>query len=184
MKMLLNNKKILLGVSGSIAAYKACNLVRLLIKNGTEVKVVMTKNACEFITPLTFQTLSKNPIMVESFDKPASWNPEHISYADWADLLLVAPATANIIAKITYGIADDALSSIALAFLKPIVIAPAMNCNMYNNKATQNNFNILKERGIHLMESEIGELACGYEGSGRFPEEKKIVELVIQILKK
>ena len=182
MEKILQGKKILLGVTGSIAAYKACSLLRLLQNNGAEVKVVMTKNACEFVAPLTFQTLSKNKVMIDNFEKIGAWDPQHISHADWADILVIAPATANIIAKITYGIADDALSSIALAFLKPILIVPAMNCNMYMNAATQNNFELLRKRGVQLMESATGELACGYSGIGRFPELPKILNEIQKVL--
>ena len=130
------NRKILLGVTGSIAAYKACELVRLFVKNGDDVTVVMTKAAKEFVGPLTFQTLSKNPVFSDQFAPPVSWKPEHISLAEAADLVLVAPATANIIAKMRYGLADDLLSSVLLATRAPIAVAPAMNDGMWESPVT------------------------------------------------
>lgn len=129
--------KILLGVTGSIAAYKACELIRLFVKNGDEVTVVMTKAATEFVTPLTFQTLSRNPVFVDQFAPPISWKPEHISLAEAADLVVVAPATANMIAKMRYGLADDLLSATLLATRAPIVVAPAMNTGMWESPVTQ-----------------------------------------------
>ena len=160
--------KIVLGVTGSIAAYKACELVRLFVKGGDDVRVVMTRSACEFVTPLTFQTLSRNPVGAEQFALPAEWKPEHIAYAD-ADAVVVAPATANMIAKMAHGLADDLLSSTLLATRAPVFVAPAMNDGMWDNPATQANIAALKSRGVTVIDPDAGELACGTKGKGRFP---------------
>jgi len=167
--------RILLGVTGSIAAYKACELVRLLVKNGNEVTVVMTKAATEFVRPLTYQTLSRNPVYVDQFAPPVSWKPEHVSLAESADLALVAPATANMIAKMRHGLADDLLSATLLATRAPIAIAPAMNTGMWENPVTQENIEALQRRGVLVIEPEDGELACGVSGKGRMAEPEKIV---------
>lgn len=177
-------KTILLGVSGSIAAYKAADLTSLLTKAGHDVHVVMTANAMEFITPLTFQTLSRNIVTTGTFDKKISWNPGHIAHADRADLLLIAPATANILAKLANGIADDALSSIALASLAPLLIAPAMNGKMWRHPATQENVARLKARGAEFLGPEKGLLACGYEGLGRLWNVAEIARRACVILEK
>ena len=169
-------RKILLGVTGSIAAYKACELIRLFVKNGDEVTVVMTKAATEFVTPLTFQTLSRNPVFVDQFAPPVSWKPEHISLAEAADLVVVAPATANVIAKMRYGLADDLLTSTLLATRAPIAIAPAMNTGMWESPVTQENIAALKQRGIRVIEPVDGELACGVKGKGRMMDPQKIWE--------
>ena len=158
--------KIVLGVTGSIAAYKACELVRLFVKRGDDVRVVMTAAAREFVTPLTFQTLSRNPVGIDQFALPVEWKPEHIAYAD-ADAVVVAPATANIIAKMAHGLADDLLSSTLLATRSPVFVAPAMNDGMWDNPATQANLEILKSRGVRFIDPDSGELACGTEGKGR-----------------
>ena len=165
---------VVLGVTGSIAAYKACELVRLFVKDGHEVHVIMTEHAQEFVTPLTFRTLSRNPVESDMFADPLTWKPEHISLAEAADLLLIAPATANIIAKIANGIADDLLSSTALATRAKILIAPAMNTGMWDNPATQKNLAVLRERGVGLVAPGEGELACGTEGRGRMAEPSEI----------
>ena len=167
------NKKILLGVTGSIAAYKAVELVRLFVKNGDEVNVIMTPAACEFVKPLTFQTLSRNPVYVDQFAPPVSWKPEHIALSE-CDLALVAPATANTIAKLRYGLADNLLCATLLATRAPIAIAPAMNSGMWGNPATQENIAALKARGVIVVEPEDGELACGVKGKGRMMEPEKI----------
>lgn len=167
-------RKIVLGVTGSIAAYKACELVRLFVKNGDEVHVIMTPNATRFVTPLTFQTLSRNPVAVGMFETPAQWMPGHISLAERADVFLVAPATANILAKMAHGLADDLLSSVALAVRAPVVVAPAMNTFMYESAATQANFATLKARGVTFVEMEEGDLACGVQGRGRMAEPSRI----------
>ena len=173
--------KIVLGVTGSIAAYKACELVRLFVKRGDDVRVVMTAAAREFVTPLTFQTLSRNPVGIDQFALPAEWKPEHIAYAD-ADAVVVAPATANIIAKMAHGLADDLLSSTLLATRSPVFVAPAMNDGMWDNPATQANIEILKSRGVRFVDPDSGELACGIEGKGRFADPESICEAVLSAL--
>ena len=169
-------RKILLGVTGSIAAYKAAELIRLFVKNGDEVTVVMTEAATKFVAPLTFQTLARNPVFVDQFAPPASWKPEHISLAEAADLVLVAPATANTIAKMRYGLADNLLTATLLATRAPIVIAPAMNTGMWESPVTQENIAALKSRGVKVIEPGDGELACGVKGKGRMMEPEKIFE--------
>ena len=166
--------KILLGVTGSIAAYKAAELIRLFVKNGDEVTVVMTEAATKFVAPLTFQTLSRNPVYVDQFAPPVSWKPEHISLAEAADLVVVAPATANTIAKLRYGIADNLLTATLLATRAPIVLAPAMNTGMWESPVTQENLAALKARGVKVIEPGDGELACGVKGKGRMMEPEKI----------
>ena len=170
------NRKIVLGVTGSIAAYKAAELVRLFIKNGDEVHVILTPAACEFVRPLTFQTLSRNPVSVEQFAAPAEWKPEHISLADCADLVVVAPATANTLAKMRYGLADNLLTATLLATKAPIVVAPAMNTGMWESAVTQENLAALKARGVTVVEPGDGELACGVKGMGRMMEPEKILD--------
>ncbi len=169
------NRRILLGVTGSIAAYKAAELVRLFVKNGDEVRVVMTPAACEFVSPLTFQTLSSNPVYVEEFKRPAEWRPEHISLAD-CDLAVVAPATANTIAKLRYGLADNLLTSTLLATRAPIAIAPAMNDGMWENAVTRENIAALETRGVKVIGPDDGELACGTTGRGRMMDPVRIFE--------
>lgn len=169
-------RKIVLGVTGSIAAYKAAELVRLFVKNGDDVHVVMTPSACAFVTPLTFQTLSKNPVGVESFAPPVEWKPEHISLADSADLVVIAPATANTIAKIRYGLADNLLTATVLATKAPLVLAPVMNTGMLENPVTQENLASLKARGVTIVDPDSGELACGTSGKGRMPDPQRIFE--------
>ncbi|MDD5198336.1 MAG: flavoprotein [Terrimicrobiaceae bacterium] len=160
-------KTIVLGVGGSIAAYKAADLTSRLTKRGCDVHVVMTRAATEFVTPLTFKTLSRNPVTTSVFDEKESWHPGHIDLADRTSLLLIAPATANLLAKLAHGIADDAITSLALATLAPILIAPAMNGKMWLHAATQDNVKRLRDRGAEFIGPEEGLLACGYEGLGR-----------------
>src|SRR3982751_2034450 len=160
-------KSVILGVTGSIAAYKSAELASLLIKQGHEVFVVMTSDATEFITPLTLQTLSKNPVTTSFFDEKENWRPGHIELADRANLLLIAPATANVIAELAHGLAGHPLAAIALATRAPILIAPAMNGKMWAHPATQENVEKLKARGVEFIGPEEGMLACGYEGVGR-----------------
>jgi phosphopantothenoylcysteine decarboxylase len=160
-------KTIVLGVTGSIAAYKSAELASLLVKQGHDVFVVMTRDAAEFITPLTLQTLSKNPVTTSFFDEKESWRPGHIDLADRANLLLIAPATANIIAELAHGLANHPLAAIALATRAPVLIAPAMNGKMWEHPATQANVQALKARGVDFIGPEEGMLACGYEGLGR-----------------
>ena len=167
-------KRILLGVTGSIAAYKAVELVRLFIRNGDEVTVVMTPAACEFVKPLTFQTLSRNPVFVDQFAPIASWKPEHIALADSIDLALVAPATANTIAKMRYGLADNLLTATLLATRAPIVVAPAMNTGMWESPVAQENIAALRARGVTVIEPVDGELACGVKGKGRMMDPELI----------
>jgi phosphopantothenoylcysteine decarboxylase len=160
-------KSVVLGVTGSIAAYKSAELASLLVKQGHEVFAVMTHDATEFIAPLTLQTLSKNPVMTSFFDEKESWRPGHIELADRAHLLLIAPATAHIIAELAHGLAGHPLAAIALATRAPILMAPAMNGKMWTHPATEENVEKLKARGIEFIGPEEGMLACGYEGLGR-----------------
>jgi phosphopantothenoylcysteine synthetase/decarboxylase len=177
-------KNIILGVTGSIAAHRAADLASLLTKKGTNVHVVMTSDAQQFITPLPFKTLSRNPVVTDLYDEEEGWKPTHIHLADEADLLLIAPATANTIAKLALGLADDALSCIALA-LNPkakLLIAPAMNGKMWLHPATQQNVATLKSRGAEFIGPEEGLLSCGYEGIGRLWPVEKVAERVIELL--
>src|SRR5438105_1634446 len=160
-------KSIVLGVTGSIAAYKSAELASLLVKQGHEVFVVMTHDAIEFISPLTLQTLSKNPVTTSFFEEKENWRPGHIELADRASLLLIAPATANIIAELAQGLAGHPLAAIALATRALILMAPAMNGKMWEHAATQKNVETLKARGVEFIGPEEGMLACGYEGVGR-----------------
>jgi phosphopantothenoylcysteine synthetase/decarboxylase len=160
-------KTIVLGVTGSIAAYKSAELTSLFVKQGHEVFVVMTHDATEFITPLTLQTLSKNPVMTSFYDEKENWRPGHIQLADRANLLVIAPATANFIAELAHGLAGHPLAAIALATRAQILVAPAMNGKMWENPATKENVEKLKERGVDFIGPEEGMLACGYEGLGR-----------------
>ncbi|MCL2682531.1 MAG: bifunctional phosphopantothenoylcysteine decarboxylase/phosphopantothenate--cysteine ligase CoaBC [Bacteroidales bacterium] len=176
--MSLAGKNIIVGISGGIAAYKTLSLIRLFVKNGANVKVVVTPNALNFVTKLSLQTLSKNKIYDSVFSEINDYSTEHIALTDWADMMVVAPATANIIGKFATGIADDALSTTFLAFDKPVFIAPAMNNKMYENPAVQRNLQTLIECGIHTIESPIGELACGCEGKGRMEEPEVIFERI------
>lgn len=164
-----DKKLIVLGVTGSIAAYKAADLTSRLVKDGAEVRVVLTADAQRFITPLAFKTLSRNPVVTDLYDEEEGWKPTHIRLADEAALFLIAPATANILAKMAHGLADDALSCIALA-LNPnakVLVAPAMNGKMWLHPATQQNVKTLTERGVEFIGPESGMLSCGYEGIGR-----------------
>jgi phosphopantothenoylcysteine synthetase/decarboxylase len=160
-------KSVVLGVTGSIAAYKSAELASLLLKQGHDVFVVMTHDAAEFISPLTLQTLSKNPVMTSFFDEKESWRPGHIELADRANLLLIAPATAHIVAELAHGLAGHPLAAIALATRAPILIAPAMNGKMWAHHATVENVEKLKARSVEFIGPEEGMLACGYEGLGR-----------------
>ena len=160
-------KTVVLGITGSIAAYKSAELASLLYKQGHEVFVVMTGDAAEFITPLTLQTLSKNSVMTSFYDEKENWRPGHIQLADRANLLLIAPATAHIVAELANGLAGHPLAAIALATRAPILIAPAMNGKMWEHAATQENVSKLKTRGVEFIGPEEGMLACGYEGAGR-----------------
>ena len=177
-------KTIVLGVSGGIACYKAVELVRLLARDGFTVQVIMTREAMEFVTPLTFQALSGRPVATEIFSLTQESEIGHINLADQADLLVIAPATANIIGKIASGIADDLLTTVLMATRAPVLIAPSMNIHMYQNPIFQENIRKLKRVGYHIMEPVEGYLACGYEGKGRLPEPQDIVEEIQGLLKK
>jgi phosphopantothenoylcysteine decarboxylase len=178
------SRNIVLGVTGSIAAHKAADIASRLTKDGASVHVVMTTDAQKFITPLPFKTLSRHPVITDLYDEEEGWKPAHIRIADEADLLLIAPATANIIAKMTHGIADDALTCIALA-INPkakILVAPAMNGKMWLHPATQNNVQILRSRGVQFIGPEEGMLSCGYEGIGRLWNVDGIATRALELL--
>lgn len=179
--MPLSGKKILVGITGGIAAYKTCELIRALVKLNAEVKAVLTPSAKAFVTETTLMTLTKNPVYVEQF-QVEDWKPEHISLADSSDLFVIAPASANTIGKMANGVCDNLLTSLVMAFKKPIILAPAMNCNMWDNPAVQKNLQTLLGNGINIIEPESGFLACGYEGKGRMAEPATIVKKVIEIL--
>ena len=180
--MSLENKHIVLGVTGGIAAYKACELTSRLKKAGAQVHVIMTKNACQFVSPLTFETLSNHPAVTDTFARPDTWEVEHVALAKRADLFVIAPATANILAKLACGIADDMLSTTVLATRAPILVAPAMNTGMWDNAATQQNVNTLKQRGVHFVGPEGGYLACGDTGAGRMSEPQDIFDAIGRLL--
>jgi phosphopantothenoylcysteine decarboxylase/phosphopantothenate--cysteine ligase len=175
---------LVLGVTGGIACYKAVELVRLLVKDGFVVQVIMTRGAMEFVTPLTFQTLSGMPVATETFNLTQESEIGHINLADSADLFVIAPATANVIGKIAAGIADDLLTTVLMATKAPVLIAPAMNIHMYENPILQENVRKLRRLGYHFIEPAEGYLACGYEGKGRLPEPEKILEEIRRLLKK
>ena len=177
--MNLQGKEIVIGITGGIAAYKSAEIVSRLRRLGTNVHVIMTRNATEFITPLTFQTLSANQVVTDTFQAPEYWQVEHVALAKLADLFLVAPATANILAKMACGIADDMLSTTLLATKAPIFAAPAMNTGMWTAEATQQNVTILKARGVHMIGPDSGRLACGDDGAGRMSEPADIVKEIV-----
>lgn len=177
---MLKDRRIVLGVTGGIAAYKACDLASRLIKRGASVRVVLTENACRFVPPLTFETLTGNPACVDTFGPRREM--EHISLARWGELFVIAPATANCIAKLANGIADDLLSTTALAMNGPVLIAPAMNANMYRHPATQQNLRTIRDRGVHTVGPESGRLACGDDDIGRMSEPEAIVEAIESVL--
>ena len=179
--MTVENKNILIGITGGIAAYKVCELIRLFKKNGANVKTVVTKSALEFVTPLTLQTLSQEPVYVEQF-MTEERKPEHIALCDWADVFIIAPASANTIGKIANGICDNLLTSLACAFQKQMIYAPAMNTGMWNNKAVQKNIEVLKSFGALFVEPEEGFLACGTDGKGRLADINKIYVKAVDCL--
>lgn len=179
---MLYGKNVVLGVSGGIAVYKACEIVSRLKKLGANVDVIMTDNAREFVTPLTFQTLAKSAVVTNAFEPVKEFDINHISLAKKADILVVAPATANVIAKFAEGIADDMLTTTYLASNAQKLICPAMNCNMYEDEATQKNMRTLRERGAMFCDSAIGLLACGDVGKGRMAEPIEIVEKIVDCL--
>ena len=180
--MKLTGKEIVLGVTGGIAAYKAAEVVSRLRKMGASVHVIMTENARQFITPLTLETLSGNPVVHDTFERPATWEVEHIALAKRAEVFVIAPATANILAKMACGIADDMLSTTVLATKAPVLVAPAMNTGMWTAPATRQNVETLRQRGVRFVGPEAGFLACGDEGSGRMSEPAAIVEAIEAIL--
>ena len=177
---MLKDKQIVLGVTGGIAAYKACDLVSQLKKRGAQVRVVLTANACKFVPPLTFETLSGNPAYTDTFAPHGEL--EHIALAKWADAFVIAPATANCLAKLACGIADDLLSTTALAMPAPLLLAPAMNANMWRHPATQANLRTLMDRGVRMVGPGTGHLACGDDDVGRMAEPAEIVEALVALL--
>ena len=179
---ILEKKKIVLGVTGGIAAYKAVEIASRLRKAGAEVHVIMTREATQFVTELTFREITGQPVSVDMWAKVVNFNVEHIALASLADLVLIAPATANIMAKLAVGIADDMLTTTVLATKAPVMLAPAMNTNMYENPITQRNMTELRSRGMQLIEPAAGHLACGIEGKGRLPEPVQIVQKVVEYI--
>lgn len=177
---MLNNLRVVLGVSGGIAAYKACALTSKLVQQGADVKVIMTESAQKFVSPLTFQAISRNPVYTDTFDEKDANKIAHIDLADWADLFIIAPATANMIGKIANGIADDMLSTTILATEADVYIAPAMNVHMYAHPAVKKNMKTLEDWGYRFIEPGEGYLACGYVGKGRLEEPETIVNVIIK----
>ena len=180
----LAEKNIVLGVTGGIAAYKAAALVSSLRKQGANVRVVMTEHATKFVSPLTFETLSNSQTYTAMFDSNRPFEIDHIALAKWADIIVVAPCTANVLAKLACGIADDLFSTTLLAAQSPIVLAPAMNTHMYENPATQDNIATLKQRGIQFIEANEGLLACGDMGKGRMAEPEEILQWLCRFFEK
>lgn len=177
---MLQGKTVVLGVSGSIAAYKIANLASMLAKQHCDVQVILTPNATQFITPLTFETLTNNRCMVDTFDRNFQYNVEHVALAKRADVVMVAPASADIIAKMAHGIADDMLSTTVLACPCPKIVAPAMNTNMYNNPITQDNLATLRRYGFTVIEPAVGVLACKDVGAGKLPKEQLLYDAILQ----
>jgi phosphopantothenoylcysteine decarboxylase/phosphopantothenate--cysteine ligase len=180
--MAQNRSHVVLGVTGSIAAYKAAELARLMKKRGWDVSVIMTRAATQFVGELTFRTLSQNPVAVDMFGAEVVWQPEHIALAERASVLLIAPCTANVMAKLALGLADDLLSAVALATRAPVALAPAMNEAMWTHPATRANLKLLRSRGVAVADVGTGDLACGDRGRGRMAEPARIVELVERLL--
>lgn len=174
--------KVLVGVTGGIAAYKALDVISALRKKGVEVKVMMTKNAAEFVSPLTFQSLCQNTVSVDMFEKISSYDIEHISLAHYPDVIAIIPATANVIGKVANGIADDLLSTVIMASDKKVIFAPAMNCNMYANPIVQNNIKKLKEYGYSFIEPQEGRLACGDIGMGKLQDTEVITDMIMSAI--
>ncbi|WP_282192558.1 bifunctional phosphopantothenoylcysteine decarboxylase/phosphopantothenate--cysteine ligase CoaBC [Romboutsia ilealis] len=181
---MLKNKTVVIGVSGGIAVYKTLDVISRLRKLGVNVNVIMTKSATEFVTPLSFQSLSQNYVVCDMFEDPKTWDVEHVSLAKRADVFLIAPATANVIGKIANGIADDMLTTTVMATKAKVLIAPAMNTNMYENPILQRNINTLKELGYNFVEPESGRLACGDTGKGKLASPEIIVDEVVKLLSK
>ncbi len=181
---MIENKTIILGITGGIAAYKAADLASKLTQAEATVKVIMTESATRFITPLTFRNLTGQPVVTDMFELDSEYNVEHVALAETADIVVIAPATANIIAKMAGGIADDSLTCVVLATEAPVIIAPSMNDNMYKNSITQENLAKLKNRGFTIIEPEYGRLASGKIGQGRLPDTGIIMNAVKLILEK
>lgn len=179
---MLSGKTVLLGITGGIACYKAAELASALVKQHCKVRVLMTKNATEFIAPLTFESLTGNPVAVDTFDRDRPWEIEHIALADQADLVLIAPATANVLAKLAHGLADDMLTTTVLACDCPKLAAPAMNTRMYENAVTQDNLDALRRYGWEIIEPVSGRLACGATGKGKLPDPERLLEAVLHAL--
>ncbi|RKW44307.1 MAG: bifunctional phosphopantothenoylcysteine decarboxylase/phosphopantothenate--cysteine ligase CoaBC [Lachnospiraceae bacterium] len=175
---MLENKNILLGVTGGIAAYKIANLASMLKKQKANVRVIMTKNACQFITPITFETLTAQKVYTDTFDRDFEFKVDHIELGKWADVFLIAPATANVIGKLANGIADDMLTTTALAMRCPLVVAPAMNTAMYENRAVKHNIMKLRTNGMEIILPASGHLACGDTGAGKMPEPELLMEYI------
>jgi len=175
---MLKNKNILLGVTGGIAAYKIANLASMLKKQGANVKVIMTENACQFITPMTFETLTAQKVYTDTFDRNFEFKVDHIELGKWADVFLIAPATANVIGKLANGIADDMLTTTALAMRCPILVSPAMNTTMFENKVVKHNIMKLRTYGMDIIMPASGHLACGDSGAGKMPEPEMLLEYI------
>ena len=179
---MLKGKMVILGVTGSIAAYKMANVASMLKKLHCDVQVIMTRNATNFITPVTFETLTGNKCLIDTFDRNFQYNVEHVALAKRADLLMIAPASANVIGKLAHGIADDMLTTTALACRCPKIVAPAMNTSMYENPIVQDNRKTLQRYGFEIVEAENGHLACGDSGAGKLPEEKLLVAHILRVI--
>ena len=177
---MLRNKTVVLGITGSIAAYKIANLASMLVKQHADVHVIMTKNATNFIHPITFETLTGNKCLVETFDRNFSFEVEHVSLGEKADVMLIAPASANVIAKLANGLADDMLTTTALAMTAPILVSPAMNTHMYEKKITQENIVKIRDLGMRVIEPANGYLACGTTGVGKMPEPEVLLDAIYQ----
>ena len=173
--------KVALGVTGAIACYKACSLVRLMVREGWEVRVAATPRALDFVGEITWRTLSQHPVETDAFAPRADWRPLHIELARWCDLFVVAPCSANTLAKLAHGLADNLLTQAALACERPLILAPAMNAAMWANPATQANAEALKARGARILDPEAGELACGVKGTGRLPEPEALMAALRRI---
>lgn len=181
---MLKGKTVVLGVTGSIAAYKIANLASSLVKLHADVHVIMTKNATNFINPITFETLTKKKCMTDTFDRSFMYNVAHVSIADKADVMLAAPASANIIAKMAHGIADDMLSTTYLAMKCPVIVSPAMNVNMFTNPVVQRNIKTLEDFGVTVIPPDNGYLACGYTGAGKMPSEQVLLDYILRVIAK
>lgn len=180
---MFKNLNIVVGITGGIAAYKACGIVSYLKQQGANVDIIMTKNACKFITPLTLETLSKNKVIIDMFEEKDYSEVKHISLARKADLFLIVPSTANIIGKVANGIADDMLSTTIMATKAPVIFAPAMNNQMFENPIVQDNIKKLISYGYRIIEPAVGNLACGYEEKGKLPKNEEIIDYVKQLIK-